>query len=92
MNVKGGKVKMKLIEGKNLGPWDLMPAPKGTCPECAVSHSAEQPHNQQSMFYQYKFYNEYGRFPTWKDAMDHCPEEIKNHWIESLNEVGVKVE
>ena len=39
----------------------LLPAPKGTCPECAVKHDPDQPHNQQSLFYQYHFYHEHGR-------------------------------
>lgn len=83
---------MNFIKGKHLGPWDLMPPPKGTCPECAVAHSVEQPHDKQSIFYQYKFYNEHGRSPTWKDAMEHCTKEIKEYWIIELKSVGVNIE
>lgn len=39
----------------------LLPPPKGTCPECAVKHSAEMPHDQQSLYYQYYFYNKHGQ-------------------------------
>ena len=83
---------MGLIEGKHLGCFALMPAPAGTCQECAVDHDPEQPHNQQSLFYQYKFYNEHGRWPTWKDAMEHCSEDIKAFWKRELEERGVRVE
>lgn len=83
---------MELIKGKHLGAFALMPAAPGTCPECAVAHDPKQPHNQQSLFYKYKFYNEYGRWPTWKDAMEHCSDDIKAFWIQSLEERGVKVE
>lgn len=83
---------MDLIKGKNLGCFTLMPAQKGTCPECSVAHEPEQPHNQQSLFYQYKFYNEHGCWPTWKDAMEHCPEGIKNYWKKELAKRGIKVE
>lgn len=69
-----------------------MPATPGTCPECAVAHDPKQPHNQQSLFYQYKFYNEHGSWPTWKDAMAHCTEDIKGFWTKELAERGVKVE
>lgn len=83
---------MELIKGKHLGAFALMSAAPGTCPECAVAHDPKQPHNQQSLFYQYKFYNEHGRWPTWKDAMEHCSDDIKAFWIQSLEERGVKVE
>ena len=65
--------------------------PPGTCPECAVAHEPEQPHNAQSLAYQYKFYDKHGRWPTWTDAMDHCSDEIKAQWIEALTERGVKL-
>ena len=38
--------------------------PEGTCPECAVRHDPDQPHNRDSLVYQYKFYDQYGRWPT----------------------------
>lgn len=66
--------------------------PPGTCPECATKHASEQPHNQQSLAYQYKFYDQHGRWPTWADAMAHCPQEIKEFWIAALKEHGIEVE
>ena len=65
--------------------------PPGTCPECAVMHEPEMPHNLQSLAYQYKFYDEHGRFPTWKDAMAHCTEEMQQAWIDALAKRGVQV-
>lgn len=70
----------------------MLPAKKGTCSECAVEHPATQPHDKQSIFYQYKFYNEHGRWPTWKDAMSHCTEDVKELWIDTLESVGVSIE
>lgn len=67
----------------------LSKAPEGTCLMCAVKHPPEQPHNLQSLCYQYKFYDEHGRWPTWEDAMAHCPEEIKEFWRQALKERGV---
>ena len=43
---------MKPILGKHLGAFSLLPAAPGTCPECAVAHPPELPHNQKSLFYQ----------------------------------------
>ena len=83
---------MELIKGKHLGAFALMPAKAGTCPECSAAHDPKQPHYQQSLFYKYKFYNEHGHWPTWKDAMAHCTEDIKSFWIKELAERGVKVE
>lgn len=71
----------------------LLNNPKpGTCPECAVEHKPEFPHNRDSLFYQYKFYDEYGRWPTWKDAMEHCTEDIKELWIQELTKRGIRIE
>jgi hypothetical protein len=65
--------------------------PPGTCPECAVKHEPEAPHDQQSLAYQYKYYDRHGRWPTWADAMAHCTPEIKILWCEALKERGVEV-
>ena len=65
--------------------------PPGTCQTCAVVHELEQPHNQQSLAYQYKFYDEHGRCPTWADAMAHCSDEIKRFWISYLKTMGINV-
>lgn len=65
--------------------------PDGTCPECAVEHEPGQPHNRGSLAYQYKFYDKHGRFPTWKDAMEHCSDEVKELWIAELERHGIDV-
>lgn len=31
--------------------------PEGTCPECGGKHDPKQPHNKDSLAYQYKFYD-----------------------------------
>ncbi len=64
--------------------------PKGTCQECAVKHDPCQPHNRDSLAYQYKFYDKHGRWPKWEDAMAHCPENVKAYWRAALKEKGVK--
>jgi len=82
----------KAQQGGHLKPFRILGiTPKGTCTECATKHAPEQPHNQQSLTYQYKFYDKHGRWPTWADAMKHCPEEIKNYWVEALKEHGIEV-
>lgn len=65
--------------------------PKGTCTECAVKHDPEQPHNKDSLTYQYKFYDSHGRFPTWADAMAHCPDAVRRMWTQELKAHGVDV-
>lgn len=65
--------------------------PPGTCPMCAVKHDQDQPHNRDSLTYQYKFYDQHGRWPTWADAMAHCSPEIKACWREALEQRGVTV-
>lgn len=65
--------------------------PEGTCPMCGINHPEGQPHNPQSLAYQYKFYDEHGRWPTWKDAMEHCADDVKEFWISALKENGVDI-
>lgn len=67
----------------------LLPCKKGgVCQECAVDHRPEEPHNQQSLYYQYKFYGEHGRWPTWKDAIAHCNEVTQVMWEKELKRRG----
>lgn len=74
----------------HMRPFKTLGVPPGTCEECAVKHEPDQPHNQQSLVYQYNFYDKHGQWPKWKDAMEHCTQEVKDKWIALLKEKGVK--
>lgn len=74
------------------GRWNLLPAPPDKCQECAVDHLPDQPHDAQSLYYQYHFYFQNQRWPTWGDAMAHCPDEVKTAWREALAAHGVPPE
>jgi hypothetical protein len=69
----------------------LFPPAPDVCQECAVKHRPDFPHNPQSLYYQYQFHGEHGRWPTWKDAMAHCSPEIQAAWTEELAKRGIKV-
>lgn len=84
-------MKTTLKPAKHLGGFALLPCAKDVCQECAVKHDPSQPHNQQSLHYQYKFYGDHGRWPTWTDAMAHCSPEIKATWTHELRKCGVKL-
>jgi len=85
-------MEVKIIEGKHLGSFGLIGnTPPGTCPECAIKHNPEQPHDKQSLFYQYKFYNEHGCWPTWLDAMAHCSPETQELWKTELRKHGMEI-
>lgn len=70
----------------------LLPPKPGTCSECAVDHPSEQPHNAESPYYQYRFFDLHGRWPTWADAMAHCDEQVQAFWRAELAAHGVEVE
>ena len=55
----------------------ILPPKPGVCQICAVDHEPDQPHNRDSLYYQMKFRQQHGRFPTWADAMAHCDEHVK---------------
>jgi hypothetical protein len=71
----------------------LAPAP-GLCQQCAVDHDPAEPHNQQSLHYQYWFRlaearaGREERWPTWEDAMVHCTPEVQQAWRDALREIG----
>lgn len=45
---------------------------RGTCPMCAMRHAKAAPHYRNSIYYQVRFRQMYGRAPTQEDAMMHC--------------------
>jgi len=65
---------------------------KGICPECASEHTPDLPHNAQSLFYNYKFYSEEGRWPTWKDAISHSSLEVQEHFERELRAMNAWTE
>lgn len=62
----------------------LLPAAASTCSECATEHDPALPHNQGSLFWQMRFHQVNGRWPTWADAMAHCAPEVQALWSEAL--------
>jgi hypothetical protein len=59
------------------------------CQECGGNHRPEEPHNKDSLRYQYAFYQKHDRWPTWWDAMEHCTPELREQWVEELKKHGV---
>jgi hypothetical protein len=76
----------------NKGRWMLMPTPEGTCSQCAVVHEPEEAHDAQSLAYQYAFYADHNRWPTWRDAIAHCAPEDQAIWEQALAEHGVTLD
>ena len=64
--------------------WKLLPPPESHCRICAVKHEPEMPHNAQSLFYGMRFRMRYGRDGTWADAVAHCPEDVREAWVQEL--------
>jgi hypothetical protein len=65
----------------------LKPGP-GLCEACAIKHDPDQPHNKDSIHYQYWFRAREGRWPVWKDAIAHCDADTRAAWEEALREAG----
>ncbi len=80
VNLATGKVTEGTVD------WHVMPpdTSDGKCPECAIKHDPAEPHNNQSLAYQYSFYAKHGRWPTWADAMAHCAPEVQAAWKDAL--------
>lgn len=71
--------------------FQILPPAWYECPECAVKHKREEPHDATSMFYQIKFLNAHKRPPTWADAMAHCEPKVQAAWTEQLTKLGIDI-
>lgn len=61
----------------------------GVCEVCGRKHKADQPHDRSSLYYQYRFFDENGRFASWADAMEHCSCVTKMLWRQHLEARGI---
>ena len=71
--------------------FQMLPPNSDKCPVCAdLAHSPEIPHNRDSLFYQYSFFEQNGRWPTWADASASCPKDVRERLRHHLlsNEVS----
>ena len=72
--------------------WTLLPPPFGVCSQCGRDHHPDEPHDAQSILYQYSFYAEHERWPSWADAMAHCDEALQELWRDALRKRGAEVD
>lgn len=70
----------------------LLPPRPDVCQVCAVDHRPGDPHNAQSLYYQYQFYGRFGRWPTWADAVAHCMPTLQWLWRQGLEARGAWTE
>lgn len=70
--------------------WGLMPPAADACQVCGhrPAHGTDEPHNAQSLYYQYSFYADHGRWPTWRDAIAHCSPPVREAWEAELRKRG----
>ncbi|GIP08809.1 hypothetical protein J1TS5_09790 [Paenibacillus macerans] len=61
------------------------------CQKCRKKHDPQHPHNQDSLYWKFTFFEKHGRWPTWTDAMEHCSDEVKSQWIKVLKQKGIEV-
>ena len=69
-----------------------IPPAADACPICATKHLPDEPHNQQSLYYQQRFHAVRGRWPTWADAIAHCTPGVRRHWETELRKLGHRSE
>lgn len=77
---------------KQVGAFKMLPPRPDVCQICATKHDPAQPHNKQSLYYQYFFLADNNRWPTWTDAMAHCDQKIKDQWIVQLTKLNQKLD
>ena len=58
------------------------------CEECHTYHNPLLPHDPTNPYYKESFFKKYGRYPTWNDAMEHCPAAVQVMVRRALKECG----
>ena len=86
-----GPVHMQRWKSGPLRHMIVLPAETG-CPDCGVDHQGHVPHNATSVQYQYRFYAEHHRWPSWRDAMAHCDDETRELWTQALVAKGIDID
>lgn len=51
-----------------------------------------EPHWMSFYYIYLHFYDEYGRVPTWEDAMAHCGVEVQADWLDRLRRSGAIID
>lgn len=77
------------VEAKTV-PFNIVPPAPDACQVCGrrPNHDPAQPHDAQSLYYQYAFYALHNRWPTWRDAVEHCSDDVKAQWEKHLRALG----
>ena len=77
-----------------IADFKIMPPPAAACQICGKhpAHHKNAPHDAQSIYFQYAFFSEHARWPTWKDAVAHCPPEVRKVWEKELRLRGAWTE
>lgn len=75
----------------HMGTMALLPPPAKACQECSREHHPSLPHDRDSLYYNTLFEMRNDRPPTWKDAMEHCTEDVKQQWIAMYADRGVTI-
>jgi hypothetical protein len=71
--------------------WTLLEPIPPACSECGADHMAVEPHNPESVYWQTKRYINHEPPPTWRDALAHCPPDIRAAWEAALRARGVDI-
>lgn len=92
-------MKMQTVDSKGnvtegIAQAGIVPPHPDACQVCGTrpAHLPTEPHNALSLYYQYTFYGEHGRWPTWKDAVAHCDPNTQATWEAELRSRGVWTE
>lgn len=67
----------------------LLPPAPDDCQVCGGIHAPEGPHNPKMLYYRVAFSQENGRYPTWEDAMAHCPPAVQEQVRAYLKAIGI---
>lgn len=68
----------------------IIPPTPGCCLTCYGHHGEREPHNRDSLWYQITFFAEHARYPSWRDAAAHCPEDVRERFLAEKKAEGLE--
>ena len=66
----------------------ILPAPRGTCIQCATAHGEHDPHNWWSLYYHVRFRMKWNRAASHADCVGHLPESRRRLYRQALEKQG----
>lgn len=83
---------MTRIEVTEVKTMQLLPPAPDHCQVCAAKHESHEPHDPQSLYWATARQMEGKRVASWNEALEHCPDDVRDAWVVELVAMNVDLD